>query len=212
MQTLVSEEHSLNIELTYRLAEPQLPAIEDAYGRLWRFASVLTRAGLPIEKWHPVTSNKKATLRNIAFDANGPTSAAIAVANRSRRAGRHIARSLSVWNGIYEDGGAILCDAHVINRQLCCLDLKVFDIAAFQHFATVVDLVSEAARIWSASSVQVGPSGYFFDHKAFEKRPGVGWMLYLPRVLTAPPLPEAPALIPVIDGEHQRHHHRQRRR
>lgn len=29
-------------------------------------------------------------------------------------------------------------------------------------------------------------------------------MLYLPRVLTAPQLPEAPALIPVIDGEHQR--------
>jgi hypothetical protein len=34
---------------------------------------------------------------------------------------------------------------------------------------------------------------------ALEDRPGVGWMIYLPRALTVQQVPEAGALIPVMD-------------
>jgi hypothetical protein len=203
MREHVTEEGRLNIDLTYRLSEPQMPAAEAAYDRLWQFASVLTRANLPIESWHPVASNKKATLRNTAFDANGPTSAAIAVAKRSKLSSGPIARSISVWNGLYENGGAMLSDQHVIDHHLCVVKLEVDGIDAFRNFATVVELVSEAVHIWSASSVQVGPFKYFFEQKVFELRPGAGWMLYLPRVVAGRQVPEAGRLIPVMDGNQQ---------
>lgn len=40
-------------------------------------------------------------------------------------------------------------------------------------------------------------------HMTFKDRPGVGWMLYLPRVFTAQDLPEARALIPVMKEKQQ---------
>ena len=35
----------------------------------------------------------------------------------------------------------------------------------------------------------------------FQDKPGVSWMLYLPRVLTADQVPEARALVPVVDAK-----------
>jgi hypothetical protein len=43
-------------------------------------------------------------------------------------------------------------------------------------------------------------SGYG-NKQTFKDRPGVGWMLYLPRVFTPQELPEARALLPVFDGK-----------
>ena len=43
-------------------------------------------------------------------------------------------------------------------------------------------------------------SGYG-NKRTFKDRPGVGWMLYLPRVFTTQELPEARALLPVFDGK-----------
>ena len=43
-------------------------------------------------------------------------------------------------------------------------------------------------------------SGYG-NKQTFKDRPGVGWMLYLPRVFTTQELPEARALLPVVEGK-----------
>jgi Immunity protein 52 len=45
-------------------------------------------------------------------------------------------------------------------------------------------------------------SGYF-HRMTYKDRPGVGWMLYLPRVFTPAELPEARALIPVMKDKQQ---------
>ncbi|MFL9948993.1 Imm52 family immunity protein [Paraburkholderia agricolaris] len=193
----------LNIDVTYRVAAPQLPTIESEYDRLWQFANVLTRAGFPVDKWYPAADTEKASLLNAAFDANGPTSAAIAMAKSSALSNGTRVRSLGVWNGLEGDGGAAFSDSQGID-SVCSVTFQMKGIVGFQQTTLVADVVSEAARIWSASSVQVGPFKYFSQQQAFEKRPGAGWMLYLPRVLTSRQVPEAASLIPVMDGELQK--------
>jgi len=191
-----------NIDVTYRVADRQLPTIESEYNRLWQYASVLTRAGLPVDKWHPAADTEKASLLTAAFDAHGPTRAAIAMAKNFRLSNGTSVRSLGVWNGLEGDGGAALSDSQSID-SVCSVTFQMKGIVGFQHPTLVTEVVSEAARIWSASSVQVGPFKYFSQQQLFEKRPGAGWMLYLPRILTVQQLPEARELIPVMDGMRQ---------
>lgn len=45
---------------------------------------------------------------------------------------------------------------------------------------------------------------YYTTHQAFPKRPGAGWMLYLPTASTREALPEAAELVPVMEGGTQK--------
>src|ERR1700722_13498344 len=114
----------LNIDVTYRVAAPQLPTIESEYDRLWQFANVLTRAGLPVDKWYPAADTEKASLLNAAFDANGPTSAAIAMAKNSALSNGTSVRSLGVWNGLEGDGGAAFSDSQGID-SVCSVTFQM---------------------------------------------------------------------------------------
>lgn len=45
---------------------------------------------------------------------------------------------------------------------------------------------------------------YYTTHRVFPKRPGAGWMLYLPRAIAREELPEAAELVPVVGRDTQR--------
>lgn len=193
---------SLNLELAFRLSEPVLPAVETECAWLWECASVLQRANLPIDGWYPPATSVKASLRNRAFNASGPTTAVIGMA-KAEKQGCPGVRSFGAWNGIEGNGGAVFTD-HLSVSGLCTLSLQTKGVTAMTRLEVVADIVSEATRIWPALSIEVGSFIYASEHKVFEKRPGAGWMLYLPRVLTSQQVPEAASLIPVMDGELQK--------
>lgn len=48
--------------------------------------------------------------------------------------------------------------------------------------------------------VEVAPKEYF-DKRVFDDKPGVGWMIYLPRKITVQQVPEARALVPVKNND-----------
>lgn len=56
------------------------------------------------------------------------------------------------------------------------------------------------SAIWSPDYITVESNGYL-ERKTFKDRPGVSWMLSLPRVLTAQQIPEARALLPVMGSD-----------
>lgn len=60
-------------------------------------------------------------------------------------------------------------------------------------------VLDEFDPVW----IQVFPFGYS-EHKVFPDKPGVGWMLYLPREITRQQVPEAAALIPMVGREGRR--------
>jgi hypothetical protein len=66
------------------------------------------------------------------------------------------------------------------------------DIAEFQT-EMVIATRPDCAYVYHSSG--------YGNKKTFKDRPGVGWMLYLPRVFTPQELPEARALLPVVDGK-----------
>ena len=193
---------NLNIDLSFRLQGKELPSIEEQYGWLWKFAISLQKAGLPLDNWYPSASTRAASLLNKAFDASGPTSAAISIATADTETYPGV-RGLGAWNGIEGPGGIVITDlVSVAGLSTCELDSD--GIAGLSDSKILADIIADATRIWPASSIQVGPHKYFAKQQIFERRPGTGWMLYLPRLLTVKQVPEARELIPVMGDGRQR--------
>ena len=72
----------------------------------------------------------------------------------------------------------------------------------FSDYRTVAEFVSLLARDTQAQCCFVYRQTAYSRRMTYLDRPGVGWMLYLPRVFTAKELPEARALLPVMaDGK-----------
>jgi hypothetical protein len=68
-------------------------------------------------------------------------------------------------------------------------------------YRTVAEFVAKLARDTDALCCFVYRRTAYFRRMPFKDRPGVGWMLYLPRVFTPAELPEARALVPVMRGK-----------
>lgn len=73
----------------------------------------------------------------------------------------------------------------------------------FSDYRTVAELVGMLARDTSAECCYVYRQSAYGRRRTFKDRPGVGWMLYLPRVFTQAELPEARALVPVMKDQKQ---------
>lgn len=73
----------------------------------------------------------------------------------------------------------------------------------FSDYRTVAEFVAMLARDTNAECCFVYRETSYGNRMTFMDRPGVGWMLYLPRVFTQAELPEARALIPVMQGQTQ---------
>ncbi len=68
---------------------------------------------------------------------------------------------------------------------------------------TGAEWLQAALSIWPALFATFGPFWYN-EKRVFRDRPGVSWMLYLPRKLTAQEVPEAQRLVPVMgNGKEQ---------
>lgn len=61
----------------------------------------------------------------------------------------------------------------------------------------VTELLSIIARTLRPNYITVARYQYF-QKQVFQDRPGVGWMLYLPRALTVQQVPQARALVRVM--------------
>jgi hypothetical protein len=156
---------NLTIDLTFRLQQTELPSVEEQYGMLWKFAQSLQEVGLPLDDWYPPASTPALSLQNKAFDQSGPTTSAIDAA-RAETCPYPDVRSLGVWNGI-ESAGGVVFTGLLGAGSLCSLRLRAKGVAGFMNVRTTAGVVSDAACIWSASTVQVGSFKYFSLHKVF---------------------------------------------
>ncbi|PLY58147.1 hypothetical protein HBH1_03472 [Herbaspirillum sp. BH-1] len=130
------------------------------------------------------------------FDSTGPTTAATAVLAESLK---KIAdpKIVGMWNGREGPEGASLQYIGRVAPETSMIML-IADPGAFsKSIEPALRLVLRGVSLLAPSVVTVETTSYF-DKKVFEDRPGVGWMLYLQRVLTAQQVPEARALVPVM--------------
>ncbi|WP_082551620.1 immunity 52 family protein [Massilia sp. Root351] len=130
------------------------------------------------------------------FGPAGPTAAAIAVLTESLK--HEIdPRIVSMWNGREGGEGA---SVQYIGRpapETSAVVVRAKPGTFAKDWELVASLVSKSIALWSPAVITMESTGYF-DKKVFKDRPGVGWMLYLPKVLTVQQVPEARALAPVL--------------
>ncbi len=68
-----------------------------------------------------------------------------------------------------------------------------------RSYEGIARIVSAMVSVYDPLYVSVSPRAYF-PRQVFDDKPGVGWMLYLPKPLTAQQVPEARELIPVPEA------------
>jgi hypothetical protein len=148
-----------------------------------------------LDDWLLKGNTKDEAYRYEVFDATGPTTAAIAVLTESLKAAVD-PKIVSMWNGKEGTEGASLQYVGRIAPETSMIVLRSKPSAFSTSAEPVLKLMLREAGLFAPSVVSVETASYF-DKKVFKDRPGVGWMLYLPRVLTAQQVPEARALVPV---------------
>lgn len=130
------------------------------------------------------------------FDSAGPTTATIAVLTESLKTVID-PKIVSMWNGREGSDGSSLQYVGRIAPETSMIVLRAKPSAFSTDAAPVLKLLLREAGLFAPLVVSVETTSYF-DKKVFKDRPGVGWMLYLPRVLTVQQVPEARALVPVM--------------
>jgi len=149
-----------------------------------------------LNEWLLVGETKEAALLYDAFEENKVTTAALAVLD-VRLKNQIDPRIVAIWNGREGHAGASL---RIMARPAPHLSIVNFvgrPDSFSDDWQKVANVIATGAKIWSPLYAAVESNGYS-DIKVFKDRPGVGWMLYLPRVLTARQIPEARSLVPVM--------------
>ncbi|WP_080426406.1 Imm52 family immunity protein [Burkholderia ubonensis] len=171
----------LELRLVIRQEPTRIPSAEQRCEELWRFAKLLESVGLNMSQW--LVNGDSATL---AFDSTSPTPALIRSASDDPESPIQFA---DVWNGIEGKGAAGLVSKYRMKRR-SGFDFRAVDVNGLKFYRSVADLVEGALGIWPSLLVEVAPYAYS-DEKVFFDRPGVGWMLYLPKRIETEQVPEA---------------------
>ncbi len=136
------------------------------------------------------------------YAADGqPSSAAVAALENEYRGEE--TSSLGIWDGSADDSiGASVevfaCGGHFPDT------VSIGARGAFiENKDLVVGVVVATAQEFSPAVISAAPDGYA-EKQAFQDRPGVGWMIYLPVELGTQQIPEAQEIVPVLSADRKR--------
>ena len=186
------------MELFFRREQSTLIDVATQLQELYEFARVAGDFSPLLQEWFLSSDkSKKDALLYEAFDASGPTSAALAVLAQKSKGACDI-RSISLWNGADDDAeNATLSSRTNVLGRPDTIEFALRVSPEIVDWKTPIAWLNTAISIWHPRVATFGPYWYS-DHKVFDDRPGVSWMLYLPRKLTIQQVPEARALVPVL--------------
>jgi hypothetical protein len=187
----------VRFEAQYRFDPERVPDQFDDLTALFRFRQHLRTLSPHLKQWFLGGNSKKEALLYEAFDEHGPAAALIAVLREKERmktkTNLATVRSVGFWNGEDDDNGASMGVLFRDQGGPCIANLEnnCPDIISYEAVRSVVTAMVE---IWSPLFVSAAP--IFYD-SVFKDRPGVGWMLFLPKVVTGGQVPEARDLVAV---------------
>lgn len=193
---------NIEIHAEFRDATLGLTDFETVLARLGRIAGAIAlRGGIAKSEWHLKGYTAKEAKLYPAFDGDAPSAAALAVIREEFRGVTDVT-SLGIWahrEGT-EIGGSMRCqilpqgesssvDVSLTNRA----EITNGELINYDDFVYYVSLI---ATEFDPIIAEIWPPEYF-EKRVFDDKLGVGWMLYLPKIITVQQVPEARALIPV---------------
>lgn len=170
--------------------------VETLLGELFRLTPAMQACSPLLGSWLLKGKSKEDALRYPVFDSKGATPAALAVLSEALKDDVD-PRIISIWNGHTGDEGASLQYVARPAPEMSMLVLRAKAKAFASDWKAASELVKAVVSIWPLAVLDIGTSGYS-DNKVFKNRPGVGWMLYLPKILSTQQVPEARALLPMM--------------
>jgi hypothetical protein len=195
---------SIQFRAQFKIDLDHPPTLDDDLAGLFQLRQYLRQLSPKLVDWLLGGNSKEEAFLYTAFDEAGPTTALLAVLKEKIRNEKHLVhmRSVGLWNGEEQVDGATmgLFFSQTAEPSSVRFGTRLRD---FLQYPNVLAATQKMAEIWKPLFVSVEP--VFYD-PVFKDRPGVGWMLYLPRVLTVQQVPEARALVPVMtegDGKKQ---------
>jgi Immunity protein 52 len=196
---------SIQFRAQYKVDLQNPTSLPDDLGGLYRLRECLRRLNPKLAEWFLGGNSKEQAFLYEAFDDSGPTTALIAVLKEKnrQRPSPPVTRPVGLWNGEVGPEGATMGMLYSQTTQPSLVDFQT-RIRDFLSYDNALIATRKMVEVWSPLFVSVEP---VFYHPVFKDRPGVGWMLYLPRVLTTQQVPEARALVPVMtegDGKKQK--------
>jgi hypothetical protein len=187
---------SIMFRAQYKVDLDHPPTPDDDLRKFFELRQYLRQLSPQFTEWFLGGNSKDEAFLYSAFDESGPTAAIAAVLREKRRKknSNFISRSVGLWNGEEGPKGATMGGVYrqVKEPSLVHFETEILD---FLTHAKVLGTVQKIIEIWNPLFVSVEPT--FYD-PVFKDRPGVGWMLYLPRMLNAHQVPEARAMVPVM--------------
>lgn len=134
-----------------------------------------------------------------AFEDGKPSTALLAVL-KERFRNDSSTTYVALWDGneSQNEGATLAC--HVGDKFLPdSFEVNLYDESSLGDVDSIQRVVRTAIATFRPAYVSVAPRAYA-ERQVFDDKPGVGWMLYLPKVLTVQQVPEARALIPVPEA------------
>jgi len=192
------------LDLQYRRAGSTLPELDDQVSELRRFWRAIEADSPLFSSWYlgSDTSQEDALRFKLFGD---PAESAAAARELQRRTGKaHDVRTVGLWNGAIGrgEGASLSSKCSILGRP----DGFEFSLALYpevSNWQVPARWVTSAISIWPTALFATFAPLWHSEHRIFQDRPGVGWMIYLPHTLTAQQVPEARELVPVnaADGK-----------
>ena len=141
-----------------------------------------------------------------ADDVNGHVAATAVLRVKYKKS---TAPVVFLWNGQDDTKTGASLSLNVTERLYpSSIDLELDGAAsnprpAWTDYRNVAEFVAMLARDTNADCCFVYRQTAYGRRMTFMDRPGVGWMLYLPRIFAEADVPEARALVPVMKDEKQ---------
>lgn len=131
-----------------------------------------------------------------AFDGDEPSRAALAVLKEQFRNSRD-QTYVAIWIGNETMAAGVSMVCHLgMPGVLNSFAIDMRGEHGLDDLETIAGVVKRTVQEFEPEYVEVSPAKYY-ARRVFDDRPGVGWMFYLPKIITVHQVPEARALIPV---------------
>jgi hypothetical protein len=163
---------------------------------LQRFISKIEGSSPNLRDWWLGGDTKQEALLHEVFKDGRLTDSALSAVGE-RLEGKSDPRIITIWNGKEKHEGASIRFIGRPPEYASLITLVGRPKSFLSNYHAIADLMRTSIAIWPPDFISVESNGYF-ERKIFKDRPGVGWMLYLPRTLTVQQVPEARALVPVM--------------
>lgn len=173
--------------------------------RLWPVVDALSRKDQRLVEWYLKADTEEEARLYRMYDGPGiPSTAVLAVLAQRYEKKIDRPKVFGFWNGHVDEADRATVKLAIDSKTLpgeieVAMPRPSESAANLGSYAGVAEIVGEIVATYNPIYVSISAREYF-PKQVFDDKPGVGWMLYLPKTLTVQQVPEARALIPVPEA------------